>query len=283
MTFSTICYLHTKLDSKKIFENHTHNYDFKLVNSFIEKNKLKPVKIYNNLHLVETRKSILDETKNLSGIYLIFNNISSHYYIGSASTNRFYARFSNHLIYLKGSKILKNAVKTHKLENFTFMILELFPETVTKENNKLLLDLEDFYLKTLLPDYNILTEAGSSFGYKHTEVTRIKMINNYSLKRRITVGNINSNKRLSSETIEKMRAKSLNRKKRTFSSESLLSMKKNSKGIIVYNLNKTVYGNYFSINEAAKSLNCSHKTITRSLKTEKKLLKRKYIVNYSNN
>jgi hypothetical protein len=55
--------------------------------------------------------------------------------------------------------------------------------------------LEDFYLKSLLPNYNILTEAGSSFGYKHTEMTRIKMRSNYSLERRILIGNLNSSGR----------------------------------------------------------------------------------------
>jgi hypothetical protein len=37
------------------------------------------------------------------------------------------------------------------------------------------LDLEDKYLKLLLPNYNILIEVGSSFGYKHTEINRQKM------------------------------------------------------------------------------------------------------------
>ena len=46
-------------------------------------------------------------------------------------------------------------------------MLELYPDIVTKENNKELLDMEDKYLKSLLPNYIILTEAGSSFSYKH--------------------------------------------------------------------------------------------------------------------
>lgn len=62
---------------------------------------------------------------------------------------------------------MKNAVKKYGISSFAFVVLELFPEVVNKENNKKLLDLEDFYLKCLLPNYNILTEAGSSFGYKH--------------------------------------------------------------------------------------------------------------------
>ena len=43
-----------------------------------------------------------------------------------------------------------------------------------------MLDLEDKYLKLYLTNYNILTEAGSSFGYKHSEVDQIKMKNLYS-------------------------------------------------------------------------------------------------------
>ena len=53
-----------------------------------------------------TQKKIKSETLNLSGIYLILNKITLDYYIGSASTNRFFARFSNHLVNFHGSKIV---------------------------------------------------------------------------------------------------------------------------------------------------------------------------------
>lgn len=182
--------------------------------------------LYENLHLDETRKTILKDIKNISGIYLIFNKVTGDYYIGSASTGRFYARFSNHLLYYKGSKIVKHAVKKYGLSNFAFLILELFSEIVNKENNKKLLDLEDFYLKTLLSNYNILTEAGSSFGYKHTELDRIKMKMNYSIHRRDLIGNLNRNKNLSEETKLKIREKALIRKKASFSDKALLNMKK---------------------------------------------------------
>lgn len=161
-----------------------------------------------------TQKKIKSETLNLSGIYLILNKITLDYYIGSASTNRFFSRFSNHLVNFHGSKIVKAAVRNYKISQFAFIILELFPEVVTKENNKFLLDLEDFYIKSLLPNYNILTEAGSSFGYKHTEMTRINMMSNYSIERRLKIGNLNKNKIFSKETIEKMRASALTRKKK---------------------------------------------------------------------
>lgn len=249
---------------------------------FIQENNLTPVYSYENLDLNETKQEILQETKGLSGIYLILNKITMDFYIGSASTGRFYARFSNHLIYLKGSKIVKLAVRKYKLSNFSFFILELFPEVVTKENNKKLLDREDLYLKSMLPNYNILTEAGSSFGYKHTELDRIKMKSNYSLERRLRIGNLNKGKNLNPETIEKIRAKALVRDKTniTISEQSLLNMKKNSKAVKLFNLDQTVFGEYNSITDAAKAINCHIKTITRALKTDKKLLKRRFIVKY---
>lgn len=182
----------------------------------LEKN-LNPVFIYENLSNNTIKTLLKNETRNLSGIYLILNKFTLDYYIGSASTDKLYARFINHLFNFNGSKVVKNAVKKYKISSFAFLVLELFPEKVNKENNKKLLDLEDFYLKTLLPNYNILTEAGSRFGYKHSEITRIKMKdNNYSDERRKAINlNINKNPTLAKEanTIEFMRQSSaLNQK-----------------------------------------------------------------------
>ena len=55
-----------------------------------------------------------------------------------------------------------------------------------------------------------------------------------------------------------------------YSEEALFNMKKRSKGLLALNLDSTVYGKYFSIKKAARSLQCSIKTISRTLKTEKK-------------
>lgn len=55
-------------------------------------------------------------------------------------------------------------------------------------------------------------------------------------------------------------------------------MKKKSKAIIIYNLDKTVYGEFPSIVEAAKNLKCGKKTIRRALSGETKLKKKKWIV-----
>jgi group I intron endonuclease len=245
------------------------------VNEFILEKNIAPVYIYENLQLEDTKNRVRSETQNLSGIYLILNKMNLDFYVGSASTNKFYARFSNHLFNLNGSKIVKLAVKKYHISQFAFLILEIFPEVVSKENNKKLLDLEDFYLKSLLPNYNILTEAGSSFGYKHTEMTRIKMRSYYSEERRMLIGNLNKGKKLSEDTIEKIRAGALIRTASTISEQARNNMRKASLKITLYNLDFTVYGSYPSIVEAARSINCNEKTIRRALKTDKQILKRR--------
>lgn len=248
--------------------------------NFLTEYELKPVYTFNNLKSNEIKEDINTNLKGLSGIYLMFNKVTGDYYIGSASTDRFYARFYSHLISLKGSKILKNAVRKYGIDNFSFIVLELFPEVVNKENNKKLLDLEDFYLKWLLPNYNILTEAGNSFGYKHTELSRIKMKSNYSQSRHDQIVNLNKGNKLSKETIEKIRESALKIHKKVFSEQSLLNLKNNSKAIVLYNLDRTVFGEYLSIVEAANAIHCYPRTINRALKTEKKIVKRRFIVAY---
>ena len=237
---------------------------------------LNPVYVYENVNLENTKKQLLNSTRGLSGVYMIINKITKDYYIGSASTNRFYARFSNHLIYFKGSKIVKLAVKKYDLKNFAFIVLDLYPNIVTKENNKELLDLEDKYLKLLVPNYNILTEAGSSFGYKHTEIDRQYMKYIYSDARRDRIGSLNKGKKFSPKTIEIMRQKALARS--PMSNETKKKCIANTKSVVLYNLDRTIYGKYSTILEAANAINCGEKTIRRALQTKKKLVKKQWIV-----
>jgi NUMOD1 domain len=206
-----------------------------ILQEIINELDLAPVYIFENLNLEIIRQQILKDTKGLSGIYMIVNKITRDYYIGSAVTNRLYVKFSNHLIYYRGSRILKSAVKKYRLKNFAFIILELYPNVVTKENNKELIDLEDKYLKSLLPNYNILTEAGSNFGYKHTEMDRWKS---------------------------------------SFPPIHHKKIKTNIMRITLYNLTGTIYGKYSTLKDAAKAINCSAKTIRRALKTDKKLVRK---------
>jgi len=260
--------LYNKIIVKKYYStnNFVNNNVSNRLKEIIKELSLNPIYIFENLNLENTKKQILNN-KGLSGIYMIVNKITKDYYIGSASTNKFYSRFSNHLIYFKGSKIVKLAIKKYNLENFAFIILELYPDIITKENNKELMNLEDKYLKLFLPNYNILTEAGSSFGYKHTEVNRQKMKDIYTDIRRELIGSLNRGKKLSQETIEKIREKAL--KRSPMSKETKQKCITHTRPIILYNLDDTIYGEYNTIVDAAKAINCNEKTIRRALQTEK--------------
>jgi group I intron endonuclease len=149
-----------------------------------------------------------------------------------------------------------------------------------KTNNKKLLYLEYFYLKSLLPNYNIFTEAGSSFGYKHSEITRLNMKANYSEERRMLIGNLSRGKSLSSNTVELIIKAALNRNKSIYSEQAIANMKNKSKAILVYNLDYTVFGEFPNIIEASKSLGCDQKTIRRALQSPKKIWRRRLIVKY---
>ena len=85
-----------------------------VIQKFVKDNNLNPVYCYNNLHLIETRKQLLSDTKGFGGIYLKLNNTNLKIYIGSASTDKIYTRFIKHLIYLKGNKMVANAVKARR-------------------------------------------------------------------------------------------------------------------------------------------------------------------------
>lgn len=45
----------------------------------------------------------------------------------------------------------------------------------------------------------------------------------------------------------------------------------NTRPVVLYNLDRTVYGKYSTILESIKAINCNEKTIIRSLRTEKKV------------
>ena len=179
------------------------------VNEFLKINDIKPVYVYENLGDKYIQSKVLNDTKNLAGVYLILNKFNLSCYVGSASTGKFNSRFRRHLFTFNGSKVVKAAVKKYKIDNFAFIILNIFTEEVNKENNRQLLDMEDYYIKSLLPDYNIVTEAGNTFGYKHSEITRLKMIQNYSPERRLWIGNLNKNKPMSEQHKENMRQAAL--------------------------------------------------------------------------
>jgi group I intron endonuclease len=227
-------------------------------------------KFYKDLHLITTQLQIKKDNRNKAAIYCIFNSLTGEKYIGSACTNRINTRFRNHCIHGTGSKIVREAINLYGLEKFYFLILEYHSGLVLKENlNKShlnLLALENKWLAFYSPEYNILTEATSSLGYKHSVETKNKMKANYSEERKIRIGLLNKNKIfypsekaiLSNTALNKYLTQPNLRKR-------LVEIA--SKPVVLYLKDGiTIHSKYPGIRIMAKSFGCCHKTINKSIK-----------------
>jgi group I intron endonuclease len=127
------------------------------------------------------KSKILSDNKGKAGIYQWTHIESGKMYIGSAvNLSR---RLKNYLNvkYLNRSKYMhiSKALLYHGYSSFSLTIFELIDvQNLSKlEAKKLLLEKEQFYIDTLLPEYNILRIAGSSLGYTHSEESIVKMSN----------------------------------------------------------------------------------------------------------
>jgi len=205
-------------------------------------NKLEPVVVY--LDIEQNKYQIVRENKNKSGIYRWTNSISGKSYIGSSIDlgRRFSTYLSTHFLRTcKRGSIVYKALLKYGYSNFKFEILEYCDTTI-------ILEREQYYIDTYLPEYNILTIAGAPSGYKHTK-----------------------------EAIEKMIARHLNRKN-SEESKRKMSQAKGLKGIVtVTNLESGEIVEYCSLREAAQKLGTHHETLRRCIKSEKVFLE-KYII-----
>jgi group I intron endonuclease len=115
---------------------------------------------------------IIPQTINnkISGIYSITNTANGHRYIGSAII--IHKRWNEHIRDLCANKhhsiYLQRAWNTYGNDYFIFSIIE-------QCDNDLLIDREQHYIDTLIPEYNMCRIAGSPLGYKHTDETKEKV------------------------------------------------------------------------------------------------------------
>lgn len=122
------------------------------------------------------------------GIYLIKNKINNKLYVGSTTVS-FNKRWSYHRYDLRknihANKHLQKSWNKYGEINFEFILLEECSKEICTER-------EQYYINTLLPEYNILKFANRVTGYKHTDETKQ------------LISKIHKNKILSKETKEKM-------------------------------------------------------------------------------
>lgn len=237
-----------------------------------EKN-IKPIITFEDLNNEEVKEKLRSETRYKSGIYGIFNLITKDFYIGSAVTNKFYSRFYKHLIKGLGNKNISIDLDKYGIESFAFIILEYFPEEITKKNNPDLMALETHWIKTYFPSYNILLEAGNSLGYKHTEETIQKMKDNFSESRKIRIGLLNKGKNLPESIKSLIRERALNKTEEIKNKYRLASYK----SVRVYNQDGTIYMEFPGIYLMAKHFKCDYKTIKKVVNTDKLFKKQWYV------
>lgn len=123
-----------------------------------------PVVTYSNCELEKGR--ILTENKDKAVVYRWVNNINDKTYIGSSInlSVRLHKYYS--IKHLTNNKTpIHNALLKYGFKNFNLEILEYCKEGVNPVVR------EQYYLDLLKPEYNVLEQAGSSLGFKHSEET----------------------------------------------------------------------------------------------------------------
>jgi len=116
------------------------------------------------------RKEILKENKGKSGINLLTNKLINDIYIGQSIdiSKRFRNYFNFSYIKSKNSFIISRALIKYGYSNFSVTILEYCDKSD-------LIIREQYYFNKLNPQYNILKIAGSYWGFKHSEETKIQI------------------------------------------------------------------------------------------------------------
>lgn len=207
----------------------------------LEHNPVNPL----NLAIKQTLNS-------LAGVYLCINLIDGKMYVGSASINGMYRRFSAHLLKSKGGSIRVNrAVKKHGLENFAFVVIET---TSNGKNVTEILKMEQKYIDTLLPVYNIAKIAGSVLNTKWSLESKIRRRASAQFKEHLEkLRLMNTGKNLSVETKALLRSIAL---KRTITDETKKKMSLNNnksvKIIAYFSESNLVYKEFISLAEAAE-------------------------------
>lgn len=102
-----------------------------------------------------------------SGIYKIINKINGKCYIGSSSNLQ--KRNKQHFNSLSKNKhynqYLQRSFNKYGISNFEFII-------ICKCNEDELINLEQYYINKIKPEYNAVLTAGKTTGYKFTEEQR---------------------------------------------------------------------------------------------------------------
>lgn len=183
-------------------------------------------------------------SKHKTGIYKILNIVTGDFYIGSASVS-FTHRWKRHQYDLRKNKHcnihLQRAWNKHGEVNFSFIILRECHKDVC-------INIEQIYLDSLNPLYNICKIANSKLNVPHTLETRKKMSNSHMGKKHSEEHRINNSKARKGV-------------KRPYLSNNLEWRRKFGKPVLCVELNKI----FHTAKEASEFLNVCNCGIGRCL------------------
>jgi len=230
--------------------------------------------------------SIKKDNQGKSGVYLIFNLITKDFYIGSAISknskfNRIYIRFRNH--FLHNHKVtnihLHRAMLKYGIQNFSFHILDYTSNEETRE-------IETQYIQFFKPRYNFLSFGSGFIGYQHTDQTKKKMKDSYSIERKERIGSLNKNKKLSQDTKNLISlAAKIRFENEEFKSKHKESMNKvkhlfSKKTGVYCSITNKLIKIYPSAKDVSRKYSIDYRTLRRHIKSETVIKKFNILVKY---
>lgn len=220
-----------------------------------------PVVIYSNAYI--NKSKVYEDNKGKSGVYRLVNKKNNKSYVGSSTnlSKRFSIYYSlGSLKRSKGSIAIYNALLKHGHYNFCLDILEYCEIYV-------LIEREQYYIDLFNPEYNICKIAGSTLGFKHSEVTKEKIIiSKTGIKHEI----------LFSENLSKARRGKknklgikINATPKTTTVDTRLKISERARGVCVkvFDKNNNFINQFSSMKSAANYYGVDRSTISRIFKT----------------
>lgn len=262
-------YLYTKKTFKPKVRNNQNN------NNNLNKNLrnedsmysilVSPVARYDNTKLL--KQDILKDNRGKPGIYRWTNKINGNTYVGSGLdlTKRLRSYFNVNEL-KRSPRPITDALIKYGHDNFALEILEYCSESE-------LLAREQYYLDSLVPEYNILKHAYSLQGYKHTE----ENINKFKSKiissdHKELLSSLHKGKEVSLETREKLAKATADYKKNNpLSSEALANIRaktleREGVSVSVLNTETNEIKEYTNQTEAGKSIGVTRQAVYNAIK-----------------
>lgn len=243
-------------------------------NKSINKSTIKPVIVYLDCEIDKSR--VFSDNKGKAAVYRWVNKTNGKTYIGSSVdlTTRLYKYYSlRQLNYSKTT--IHYALLKYGFSNFKLEILEYCEQGVNPVNR------EQYYIDLLKPEYNILNQAGSLLGFKHSEETLsyFREHRKVSEETRKNLSEAATGRILSPELRKELSEirKGIKLTDETRSKIAQAAVKLRGVTVSIKDTETSLISNYSSLTEAAEALGVSRTAIRKSL-DQGRPLKGKYII-----